>query len=259
MNLIRTTKVVGNQWNAESLKKKIFLIPAVANADGKNTATFMERAMDNTGYPLTTLPDPRDARIQDLERELDAVTRAFNAEERESHLAKAQLPSVGATLTPWAPEYAERLRLAMLFIEEWSNWWSYSLGVDDDAPMPQAEKDAALVKAESLGARARDMVIDNRRFLAQPSHAVTTDETMGKILAGAEFDLDKGVETASYALSSTGTPWPLDTLIGYGLDDLFKMYGIDFPKTHSDLRRMLSIIEKRVSAPVSAMGEKKDG
>lgn len=72
------------------------------------------------------------------------------------------------------PDARERLRRAMLFIEEWSNWWSYALGVDDNAPMPEAEKAAAEKMAESLGARARDMVIENRRFLASSAEQETS-------------------------------------------------------------------------------------
>lgn len=72
---------------------------------------------------------------------------------------------------------AERLRLAMLFMEEWSNWWSYALGVDDDAPMPAAEKAAAEKMAASLGERCCQMVIDNRRFLASaPPEALRIPE-----------------------------------------------------------------------------------
>jgi len=62
----------------------------------------------------------------------------------------------------------DRLRLAMLFIEEWSNWWSFALAVDDAKVTPE-QNEAAGKMAESLGARARDMVIDNRRFLAAAS------------------------------------------------------------------------------------------
>lgn len=50
----------------------------------------------------------------------------------------------------------------MNFIEEWANYWSYGMAQPAGA-QPKAEDDA---KAESLGARARDMVIENRRFLA---------------------------------------------------------------------------------------------
>lgn len=60
---------------------------------------------------------------------------------------------------------SERLRKAMLFIEEWSNWWSFALAVDDTKVTPEMNQDAGKM-AESLGARARDMVVDNRRFLA---------------------------------------------------------------------------------------------
>ena len=63
-------------------------------------------------------------------------------------------------------QLAARLRLAMNFIEEWSNWWSYALGKDDNEPIPQEEREAAEKMAASLGERACDMVIDNRRFMA---------------------------------------------------------------------------------------------
>lgn len=69
------------------------------------------------------------------------------------------------------PEARERLRLAMNFIEEWSNWWSYALAKDDNVPLTPEEDAAATKMAESLGSRAAEMVINNRRFLARPSIA----------------------------------------------------------------------------------------
>lgn len=72
-----------------------------------------------------------------------------------------------------APDARERLRLAMLFIEQWSNWWSYGLGLDDKIPLSPEETAAAEQMAASLGDRASAMVIDNRRFLAASAPAAT--------------------------------------------------------------------------------------
>lgn len=84
----------------------------------------------------------------------------------------------------------ERLRLAMLFIEEWANWWSYSLGVDDDKPMSDEERAAGEKMAESFGTRAADMVIMNRRFLAsQPSVRSAIGLTTAEKLRSAANDL----------------------------------------------------------------------
>ena len=68
---------------------------------------------------------------------------------------------------PSDKDASERLRLAMLFIEEWANYWAFALDQPAGA-MPSTEDDE---KAESFGKRAADMVIDNRRYLAnaQPS------------------------------------------------------------------------------------------
>lgn len=95
---------------------------------------------------------------------------------------------------------SERLRLAMLFMEEWSNWWSYALGVDDDKPMSAEEKAAGEKMAESLGARARDMVIDNRRFLAITRPEATRTSVLDEIekLIGA-------VEGRHFAAIGTAT------------------------------------------------------
>jgi hypothetical protein len=76
---------------------------------------------------------------------------------------------------------AERLRNAMLFIEEWANWWAYGLGLDDSKPLTAEETAAAEKMADSIGARARDMVIDNRRALANvPSLALSA--TLAQLL-----------------------------------------------------------------------------
>ena len=63
-------------------------------------------------------------------------------------------------------ELRGRLRRATSFIEEWSNYWAYGMDKPDGA-RPTAEDDA---RAISLGTRAADMVIDNRRFLAGSGH-----------------------------------------------------------------------------------------
>jgi hypothetical protein len=51
--------------------------------------------------------------------------------------------------------------------------------------------------------------------------------------------------------ATTRGPWPLDTLIGRALDDLYRAYGIDFPRTNSDLRRCFSVAEKYLAATES--------
>lgn len=57
----------------------------------------------------------------------------------------------------------------------------------------------------------------------------------------------QGRHPAQVRLSASAAPWPLDTLVGVALDDLFKAYGFDFPRTHSDLRRCFATIEKHLT------------
>jgi hypothetical protein len=52
--------------------------------------------------------------------------------------------------------------------------------------------------------------------------------------------------------AGTRTDWPLDTLCGVACDDLFKAYGIEFPRTHSDLRRCFATAEKYLRTAQSA-------
>lgn len=61
----------------------------------------------------------------------------------------------------------ERLRLAMLFIEEWANWWSCALQRPAGKPTTPEEEAASEKMAQDLGARARTTVINNRMFLAR--------------------------------------------------------------------------------------------
>ncbi len=61
-------------------------------------------------------------------------------------------------------ELRERLRVAMNFIEEWSQWWSYALALDDDA-MTEEQKAADEEKAARFGSRGARMVVENRHFL----------------------------------------------------------------------------------------------
>lgn len=97
-----------------------------------------------------------------------ALATAIFAEAKTDHLApKNAAPREGAGSNETGDnELArERLRLAMLFIEEWANWWAYGLGLDDSVPLSPEETKAAEEKAASFGKRASAMVIDNRRFL----------------------------------------------------------------------------------------------
>lgn len=88
-------------------------------------------------------------------------------------------------------EAEHRLREAMTFIEEWANWWSYALGVDDVLTSDDQDR-IAHEMAESLGTRAREMVIDNRRFLAN----VPVDQTVDRVQQG----------TASESITRKATP-----------------------------------------------------
>lgn len=80
----------------------------------------------------------------------------------------------------------ERLRLAMLFIEEWANWWSYALQRPAGKPVTLDEDAAAQKMAQDLGARARTTVINNRMFLARsaPSSMTTTTQVYDPQLYG---------------------------------------------------------------------------
>lgn len=71
-----------------------------------------------------------------------------------------------------------------------------------------------------------------------------------KVRDGAKFIMGPGGDEGTVFASPTSgrTDWPLDTLCGVALDDLYKVYGIDFPRTHSDLRRCFATIEKWLSA-----------
>lgn len=73
----------------------------------------------------------------------------------------------------------------MLFIEEWSNWWGFALAVDDSKVTPEQNAKAGKM-AESLGKRASDMVIDNRRFLASKEYEPSTSNKPASPLPWSE-------------------------------------------------------------------------